>query len=292
MNKSKGVIMFAHNNQEIDYVLQAIISAKFVKKNLKVPVSLITDTGTKEWLEKNYDSKIFDQIILTDNLLKIPNNLKRYYDGSITYKNTEFKNGYRTLAFQLSPYEKTLVIDTDLLIVNDKLKHIWDTDVDFMINKKHYDLASDRDIFEFQRVNDHGIDFYWATAFYFKKTEWAKVFFNLCQHIIQNYDFYRFIYRINYPILRNDYVFSIAIHIMAGFTNKNHPMSLPCNIHYTLDRDELYQINSSTDFVFLVQKKDCLGEYTLVKTSENNIHIMNKYSIGRHADKLLEVANV
>ena len=290
---SNGVLIFAHNNKEIDYVKMACISALYAKKNLNVPVSLITDQGTLDYLEKNTpeSKKIFDKIITTDNI-KIKNFIKkRFYDGSLNYKKADFKNVHRAWAYDLSPYDKTIVIDVDLLIVNDRLNAVWDTDTDFMINKVTYDIARDRESFEFKRVSDHGIDFFWATAFYFEKTEWTETFFNLCKHIIDNYDYYRFVYRIDAPLMRNDYVFSIAIHIMGGFTNKINPHSLPCEIYYILDRDELIRINNNKSFLFLIQKKGCLGEYTLASTNNQNIHIMNKYSINRLSKELMDAIN-
>jgi hypothetical protein len=137
--------------------------------------------------------------------------------------------------------------------------------------------------------NDYGIDFYWATIFYFKKTAWTKSFFDLYQHIVENYDFYVFTYRIPWHLVRNDYVVSIAIHIMNGFSNRSKPSKLPCNIYYILDRDELYQINSKNELVFFVQKNNHLGEYTLTKTSTQTVHIMNKYSFNRNIPRMLEI---
>ena len=294
MDNSKGVLLFAHNNSEIDYGMMAYICAKYIEKNLNVPVSLATDTGTVRWLDQQ-DPKFkdqFDQIILTDHIPSPVTQEKKYYDGSLEYKKLNFGNGYRFNCYEFSPYEKTLVLDTDVLITNDRLKHIWDSKTDFMINSDHFDLARDRDVFEFQRVQDHGIDFYWATMFYFEKTAWCKVFFDLCNHIIENYEFYRFVYQIPGQLMRNDYVVSIAIHIINGFDNKVKPESLPCQIYYTVDRDELIKVDSDKEFLFLIQKKEYVGQYTLSRTSNQILHIMNKYSIIRNADRLLEVLNV
>ena len=289
-----GVLMFAHNNREIDYGMMAYVSARYVEKNLKVPTSLVTDSGTINWLDKKDPSlrSIFDRIILTDELSKPNPQDKRFYDGSIDYKKTSFNNGFRVKAYDISPYDQTLVIDTDVLIKNDKLKNVWNSKSDFMINSKHIDLAYDRRNSEFERVSEYTVDFYWATAFYFRKTVWTETFFNLCQHISENYDYYRFIYQISYPVLRNDFIFSIAIHIINGFSNKTAPETLPAEIYYTLDRDELYQVNPDGTLTFLIQKKDSLGQYTLAKTDNQNIHIMNKYSYNRNITKLLEVLSV
>ena len=286
--------MFAHNNREIDYGMMAYVSARYVDKHLKVPVSLVTDSGTVNWLNKNNKNLIsaFDKIILTDDLPQPEKQEKRFFDGSIDYKKTSFNNGFRARAYDLTPYDKTLVIDTDVLIRNDRLKNIWDSNSDFMINSKHIDLVYNRNYQEFERVSDYTVDFYWATIFYFEKTEWTKTLFDLCQHIAENYEYYRFVYQIAYPVMRNDFIFSIAIHIMNGFNNKTIPQRLPAEMYYTLDKDVLYQVNPDGSLVFLLQKDNLLGEYTLAKTNNQNIHIMNKYSINRNIPDLLEALNV
>jgi hypothetical protein len=79
---------------------------------------------------------------------------------------------------------------------------------------------------------------------------------------------------------------------MNGFNNKTIPQTLPANIYYSLDRDELHQVNPDGSLVFLIQKKDLLGHYTLAKTEKQNVHIMNKYSFNRNIPKLLEVIDV
>jgi hypothetical protein len=57
---------------------------------------------------------------------------------------------------------------------------------------------------------------------------------------------------------------------------------------YTKDTDILVSTDANK-MKFLVEKKNYLGEYILVKTHNQNVHIMNKYAFGRNAKKLLEV---
>jgi hypothetical protein len=289
-----GVLMFAHNNQEIDYGMMAYVSARYAEKYLKVPVSLVTDSGTINWLDKSDPNlkNIFDKIILTDDLSPTHTQLRRFHDGSIDYKKASFNNGFRVKAYDFSPYDKTLVIDTDVLIRNDRLKNIWNSSTDFMIDSKHIDIMYDRNRAEFNRVSEYTIDFYWATIFYFEKTEWTKTFFGLCQHVCENYEYYRFIYQIAYPLLRNDFVFSIAIHIMNGFNNKTCPQSLPAKLYYTIDSDVLQQVDLNGNLIFLLEKENVLGEYTLSKTGNQNVHIMNKFSFNRNIPNLLEALDV
>ena len=124
---SKGILLFAHNNEQIDYGKMAYITARFAKKNLNVPISLVTDKGTLAWMKDNDNIDVeetFDKIIFTDEYVKDKNQIRRYYDGTLEYKKADFKNCFRAWAFEYSPYEQTLVIDVDFLIVNDRTKII------------------------------------------------------------------------------------------------------------------------------------------------------------------------
>jgi hypothetical protein len=288
---SDGIVIYAYNNSKVDYVSIAYTSAKYAQKNLEKPVTLITDQGSFDWLTSRFTSSklFFDNVIFTN--YDVFNNVssKRFYDGSLSYTNLEFKNTNRSTIFELTPYDKTLVIDADLLIVNDKLKNIWLSNESFMISKHHHDLAINRDNFEFKYISEYSVDFYWATAFYFEKTQENKIFFDLCQFIKENYDYYCFLYRISNKVFRNDFVFSIAIHMLNGFSNKSKFSSLPCNIYYILDKDDIHDVVDEKTFIFLTSKRDYLGEYNLVKLQNQNMHIMNKYGFSRNTDKMLEV---
>ena len=60
---SKGVFLFAKNNGQLDYVKQAVFLARRIKKYLKVPVSLATDSPS--YLEQTYGTDDFDKVILS-----------------------------------------------------------------------------------------------------------------------------------------------------------------------------------------------------------------------------------
>ena len=51
---TRGILIFAHNNRDVDYALMSIVSGHLAGKYLQVPVSLITDKFTIEWM-KQYD---------------------------------------------------------------------------------------------------------------------------------------------------------------------------------------------------------------------------------------------
>ena len=67
---SKGIVIFAHNNRQIDYGKIALANSCLIKNNMKNNhITLITDTGTKEWLSKSFSdevvSKYIDNIVVT-----------------------------------------------------------------------------------------------------------------------------------------------------------------------------------------------------------------------------------
>lgn len=275
--------MFVKNNEEIDYAKIASVSAKCAIRALNVPVSIVTDYNTVQSIE---DKSVFDKIIVIDDNT---NQIKRYYDTISTFKVLKFKNLSRMLCYDLSPYDQTLVMDIDLFLLNDKLKYVWESNDDFLINSYHVNLIEDLE--EFNKISDIGIDFYWATVFYFKKTDYTKKLFDLSKHIIDNYEYYSLIYNLPYGYIRNDYVISVAIHIMHGFDNYTKPGILPCDIYYTLDKDVLYKIHPNKNMTFLIQEKDRLDEYLLASIKEQNVHIMNKYDLMKNIDRLDEILN-
>ncbi len=274
--KSKGALLIARNNNKIDYIKQAIFLAKRIRRFLDIPVSVITDCP--DYLNEVNTENVFDKIILIE--YKQVNNSRVYYDGTLDSKIDSFRNDARSIAYDLTPYDETLLLDTDFIICNSKLKNCFDLNSNFLVYKKSSDIAKVRDESEFIKVSDFTIDFYWATVVFFRKTELNRIFFNLVKHIQEEWHHYRRVYQIKSAMFRNDYAFSIAIHIMNGFQHGNFSGDLPGTKLYSVDRDILWKIDNDT-MTFLVEKEQHLGEYTLLKTKGQNIHVMNKFSLDR-----------
>ena len=281
---SKGAFLIARNNGHIDYVKQAVFLAKRIQKYLDIPVTVATDSV--DYLKDSFDTKVFDQIISLDNTKE--SNMRYFFDGSLSKKTASFKNNNRASVYDLTPYDDTLLLDTDYIISNDLLKSCFTSKSDFLIYKKSNDIAKVRDESEFDKISDTSVDFYWATVVFFRKTETNKTFFNLVAHIEQEWNHYRRVYQITSSLFRNDFAFSIAIHIMNGFQAGDFAQQLPGSMLYTIDRDILWQLKED-EMMFLVEKKDYLGEYTALTTVGQNIHVMNKISLNRIIDE--ELAN-
>ena len=276
---TNGAVIFAQNSANLDYIKMAVFSAKQIKDHLDIPVSIITDSA--DWLEKGYPDHIFENVIpvgYSEN-----NQYKKINDGTLTSKTIEWKNFTRDRVYELTPYDKTLVIDSDYIINSSVLKPAFDNHYDFQIYRKSMDLAQWRPTAEFTRVSQWSIPFYWATAFVFTKNDIMDSFFNLIAYIKANWTYFRTLYCISANSYRNDYAFSIAIHIMNGKTNGEFATDLPGTMTYCTDKDLLISIEDDK-LKFLIEKENYIGEYTLAKTQGIDVHVMNKLSLCRCID--------
>ena len=279
---TKGCLLFAFNNGLFDYVMQADYLAGRIKDHLGVPTSIVT--GDIEYANTFSN---FDHVILHKHS---SSNTRKFHSGSFYNKTAAFKNDARVLAYDLSPYDKTLVLDTDYIVSNDTFKNCFDVDDDFLIYKDATNLNIQTPATqEFTKISDTGIDFYWATCVYFTKTAQNKIFFDLLKHIQQNWLHYKSVYRLNYSTYRNDFAFSIAIHIMNGCTTGSFAKQMPGKKYYITDRDFCHTINNDS-ITLLLEKHKSSGEYYVSKTQGLNVHVMNKFSLGEILNEFYNVS--
>lgn len=283
----KGVLLFAHNNREVDYALLSIISGGLAKKYLNVPVSLVTDTETKEWMKTSgvleKAEQVFDKIILTKRIDN--NNLRKLNDGSQS-KLIPFLNATRYQAYDLTPYDRTLLIDSDFLIFSDRLSEYWDHRASVLIGHSVNDIVGDRIGYLDKTVSETGPHLYWATTVMFSKDKEAETFFKLLETISNEYEVFGDLYRFNTKQFRNDIVFSVAKHIMDGF-NIDDCDSLP-PLLTVQDRDMLIKVTDSK-LHFLINNSQAPDTYFVSSIKDIDVHVMNKQSIVRHSKELMEL---
>ena len=88
---TRGVLLFAFNTEQVDYVKMAIATAKRIDHFLNLPVSIVTNLDV--------DDDIFDKVLLEQA------------DTSNTKHKDIWINKGRYKSFDLSPYDETLVLD-------------------------------------------------------------------------------------------------------------------------------------------------------------------------------------
>jgi hypothetical protein len=170
------------------------------------------------------------------------------------------------------------MLDSDYVIADDVFKNCFTSTYDFLLYKDAIDIAGNRDTGEFSTISETSVDFYWATCVFFRKTELNKRFFDLIKHIQEYYTHYRKVYNIQSTTYRNDFAFSIAIHIMNGFKQGNFAKKMPGRLFFTADRDILHSIDGDK-FIFLLQCKDSLDNFSPCQIQGNSVHVMNKYTL-------------
>jgi hypothetical protein len=278
---NKGVLIIAHNSRSVDYAKTAIIAAGLAKKHLQVPVSLVTDTSTVDWMKESgtYSDaiSIFEHIIETTRPL--PGNYRILYDGEAS-DNVPFINSTRSSAYDLTPYDRTLLIDSDFLILSSQLNAYWDTEESVLISNAMNDIEGSRIGVLDKWVSETGVNLYWATTVMFSKNEESKIFFQLVEFIKENYNYYSDLFRFNPEQYRNDISFSIALHILNGFEkNKN---TLP-PILTVQGKDSLETVSNTGTLKLLINHQE---NFYVASVVNRDIHIMNKQSLIRNYEEL------
>lgn len=284
---TKGIIIFAHNGPEVDYGTMSIIAGGLAKKYLGLPVTLVTDKWTIAWLkESNMHAKalsVFDQII---EIEKPETKNKRMLHDGFHSQEIPFVNSNRFSVWDLSPYDQTLLIDSDYLIFSNILNEYWNTNGGVLLGHSMNDITGERSGILDQRVSETSVHMFWATTVMFTKNQESRFFFKLVDFIKDNYVYYADLFRFDPRQYRNDIAFSIAKHIMNGFETE-FVYTLP-PILTVFDKDMLYSVDKSK-LTFLIDKPLDCGNFWATAIEGLDVHVMNKQSIMRHKDALLEL---
>jgi hypothetical protein len=280
---NKGVLIFAHNSRSVDYARTAIIAGGLAKKHLKVPVSLVTDKSTVSWMK---ESNIYsDATDLFEHIIEIDrpklDNYRILHDGEIS-DNVPFINSTRSSAYDLTPYDRTLLIDSDFLIMSSQLDAYWDADASILIADAMNDVKGDRIGVLDKWVSETGVHLYWATTVMFSKNEESKIFFQLVDFIKENYNYYSDLYRFSNQQYRNDIAFSIATHILNGF--EKIKITLP-PILTVQGKDSLELIKNNSLKILINHQEN----YYASSIINRDVHIINKQSLVRNYDALKEL---
>ena len=270
---TKGLLIFAKNNEQFNYIKQAEVAATMAKHYLDVPVSLIT-------IEEDYKdntSDIWDKVIYLNDI-EVVNGRGVYVEGKrqdITWYNLD-----RLLAYDLTPYDETILIDSDYLIQNSLLNNVWNNVEPMLMNTTSRTPAKHQEHIYEKVITDGYPNIHWFTVCYFRKCEEASEWFTVAKEIKENNDFYTTTFNSPYTFYRNDLTAAIASHIVNGHTD-GWMKPLPTR-----------QINSYAPESIIEVKK---GSITLntgegpVRLKDTNVHLLNKFEIEKHYDRFIEL---
>lgn len=198
--KSRGVVLFAFNNANTNYVQFTEHTVKLIKHTLKLPVTLIT--GPTEVID-----------FPVDNIIRIEVTGKNTRPEIGTKRKVEWRNFGRHQAYDLSPYDETLLIDTDYLVLDSQLLKYFELDWDYLIPNVNQFLGKNKNI---ETMGPYSLPYIWATIVFFRKTSKAKMLFDMVGRVQRNYDYYKKLYNAVSNNYRNDYAFAIADYVING----------------------------------------------------------------------------
>ena len=199
-----GALIFAFNNEQTDYLSMAAWSAKNIHRHLGIPVAVVTD----------YENPLgdFDYVINT----QAHGGGQRYfsdYDTNVTWHNTN-----RMDAYQLSPWDQTLVLDADYVIASAQLRTVLNSRQDFMCYRRAWDVTGLQTFEDLNYFGNHRMPMWWATVMMFRRSTASELLFDSMQMIRDNWTHYRNLYKNPVATYRNDHALSIALNTLNGHT--------------------------------------------------------------------------
>lgn len=172
MSLNKGFLVIAQNS-EVDYVRQAYalaLSIKYTQPNIN-NISIVTnDAVPDEYLS------VFDKII------PIP-----FGDAAAE---SEWKVENRWKLYYASPYEETIVLDTDMLVLSN-IEKVWEfvdsRDLFFTSRVTNYKGNTVIDTVYRKTFNENSLPNLYSGMFYFKKSKEVDTFFKVLEFITNNW---------------------------------------------------------------------------------------------------------
>ena len=242
----QGVLLFCFDTEHTRYhkILERCV--RLVKKNISKNITVVTNFDT---FKKTSPMGFIEYKLIEPEL------------GN-TLNGKAWNNIDRHMAYELSPYDTTLVMDIDYFCFSDNLKNLFNTEYDFLVPDTAHDLSG-RNSFNQRRWSM--IPMVWATVLLFKKNDKVRKIFDTVKYIKKNYSYFTEMYRIYSKNLRNDYLFAMALQQINGFVGyEKMPFALPtlppdCKVVEINDKGLAWRYNDQISYV-----------------EDQDVHVLNK----------------
>tara|TARA_B110000977_G_C10969225_1_gene451665 strand:+ start:213 stop:1073 length:861 start_codon:yes stop_codon:yes gene_type:complete len=267
---SKGALMFAYNN-DFDYLSMADVAAGLVKKNLGIPTTVVTDEASV----KGKNIRYIDNVITKEST---GGNVRSFILPGSTVTTT-WRNLNRSDAYELSPYQQTIMLDSDYFAFSDRLRHVFDTEHEFLCFDQVSDVTGQNTYESDRLIGKYSLPMIWATAVYFTKSEFSNLVFEFVKVIRENYRYYSLLYNFSPKPFRNDFAFSIALHTLSGYTtDKRHffPWAMPSMTTRASVLDYRPELN---EIVYEYPVGGKTYTHGVSKSRDMDLHLMNKLDV-------------
>ena len=185
-NVTKGFLIFAEDSKLKKYTRCAYALALSIKNHMPdANISLVTNND----IPSKYN-------IIFDKIISIP-----WYDKNKA--NSTFKTEERWKLYHCSPYDETIILDADMLVLSE-LNNYWKalTSYDLFLPSNVLDYRGNIVKSRFYRklFDSNNLPNYYFGLCYFKKTDFSKDYFKWLEDISNNWELFygRFVTQ-NYP---------------------------------------------------------------------------------------------
>jgi hypothetical protein len=244
---SRGVLIFATDSQEIKYTDLAKWSQKRIEQHLDLPVTIVSNPPVSR------NQRWFDD-----------------FDANVSWSNFD-----RCQAFDLSPYDQTLVLDADYVVGSDCLLSLFDSGQSFLCHGHAHDVTSQSDVEHLNSFGKFRMPMAWATVMYFDRRDHARAIFQFMKMVQDNWMHYRNIYQFSNSLYRNDFALSIALTVLNGY-RIDWP-SIPWSL---LSIEPRHTLEKQGDNEFTVTYTDQKNRQRYVTLKNCDFHAMGKKSLG------------
>ena len=258
---SRGVLLFAFNSPKYNYYDMAVATAKRVNHFLDLPVTIVTDNDSLP----EQQSYTFDNVIIAD----ADKTNKR--DWGLWFN----KGRYR--AYALSPYDETILLDTDYVVNSDKLLKTFDLLTDFCCHDTTSFIMYPNA--EQELLSGRSFNTLWATVIMFKKTKRVEQIFNSLEMVQKNFEHYSNIHGFISSTFRNDYGLTLSTRIVNGHLTTKEDV-IPWNLLHVGKNTLVYRNNDdeyNNEYTVMFDnwnRGKIRKEYITIK--DTDFHVMNK----------------
>jgi len=265
---SHGFMIFAYNNEQHDYLKQAIFLADRITKYMDLPVTIVTNKKTLGEQTTGYN------VIITDSESKGSRRMDRNKKDTVGV----WYNANRNDAYELTPYDETIVIDSDVVVCSPDLTWLFNNNVDsFLCYRDAFDVTNRGGLDGDDTFGQFKMPHFWATIIYFRKDASAKRIFENIAMIKEYWAFFKELYKFSTGLYRNDYAVSIALLMEYGHRVDAVP-SLYGKL-FTATPDTEIKISGNEIVVQFDKHENNTSVPKEILISAQDVHCLNKFSL-------------
>jgi hypothetical protein len=253
-----GALIFALNNEGLDYVKMAAWNSHHIRRHLGIPVAVITDDVGGHGAD-------FDRVI---QVHAQPDSGRRNFRdrGLVTWHNTN-----RCDAYDLTPWHRTLLLDADYIVASGALSLILEANIDITCHRWAHDITGQQDFLDLNYFGQWHMPMWWATVLCFTRCERSEMIFRAMQMIRSNWSHFRRVYGNRASLYRNDHALSIALNIENGHTLRTQ--DIPWSMATVTNDHKITRLGEDT---YRVSYLDAASKPRYIDVHGQDLHVMAK----------------